>query len=203
VEIPVSSNVIKGVVLKHQVDNILDLEAKCKHENVWWSLWLLLTFPRRVCQASAERCTLGCGRAEEIDSRAKPLVGRRVSFIAVVLLRNEGLASSLELLWPLAHAELYTMPCSRLKSHKTGKDITMRKTEETLAVEASALRSNGSRDLRHMLVHGSRIWEAEVGWGIVFRRTSMMRSIALCECCIVVQGKHAVKARQTRGGVQG
>lgn len=54
------------------------------------------------------------------------------------------------------------MPCSRLKSYKTGKDM-MRKTEETLAVEASALRSNGSRDLRHMLVHGSRIWEAEVG----------------------------------------
>ena len=49
------------------------------------------------------------------------------------------------------------MPCSWLKSYKTGKDITMRKTEETLAVEVSALRSNGSRDLRHMLVHGSRI----------------------------------------------
>jgi len=55
------------------------------------------------------------------------------------------------------------MPCSRLKSYKTGKDMMMRKTEETLAVEASVLRSNGSRDLGHMLVHGSRIWEAEVG----------------------------------------
>ena len=27
-----------------------------------------------------------------------------------------------------------------------------------------------------------------------------MRSIALFKCCMVVQGKHAVKARQTRGG---
>ena len=67
------------------------------------------------------------------------------------------LANSLELLWSLAHAGLYTMPYPRLKSYKTDKDIIMRKTEETLAVEASAPRSNGSRDLRHMLVHGSRI----------------------------------------------
>ena len=80
------------------------------------------------------------------------------------------------------------MPYPRLKSYKTGKDIIMRKTEETLAVEASALRSNGSRDLRHMLVHGSRMRKRKPDEGIVLRRTSMMRSIALFECCIVMGG---------------